>query len=82
VGDDTQSAVAAAKKDFKKSFFMEVMILACWHIWKVQNGKIFRHERPTFAKWKCNFIHDISLLQHRIKSKHRDSLMAWIHSLP
>jgi hypothetical protein len=29
VGDDTQSAVAAAKKDFKKPFFMEVMILAC-----------------------------------------------------
>jgi hypothetical protein len=82
VGDDTQSVVAAAKKDFRRPFVMEVMILACWNIWKVRNGKIFTHERHTFAKWKCNFIHDISLLQHRIKSKHIDSLMSWIHSLP
>jgi hypothetical protein len=81
-GSDIQSYVANARKDFGKPFFMEVMILACWHIWKQRNGKIFEHQRPTFAKWKCNFIHDISLLQHRIKDRHRDSLLTWIGSLP
>ena len=81
-GSDIQSTVAAAKRDFGKPFFMEVMILACWHIWKLRNGKKFQHERPTFAKWKCNFIHDISLLWHRIKSKNRSALKVWINSIP
>jgi hypothetical protein len=76
LGTDIQSAVAAAQRDFGKPFFIEVMILACWHIWKQRNGKIFQHERPTFAKWKCNFIDDITLLSHRIKAKHSDSLMS------
>jgi len=81
LGDDIQSAASATKRDFGKPFFMEVVILASWHIWKLRNGKFFQQERPSFGKWKCNFIHDISLLRHRIKAKHRDALMAWIDSL-
>jgi hypothetical protein len=48
----------------------------------VRNGKIFRHEKPTFAKWKAKFIHDITLLQYRIKSKHKEALLHWVNSLP
>jgi hypothetical protein len=81
-GADLQTAVAEARRGFAKPFFMEVMITACWHIWKQRNGRIFENERPTFARWKCNFVHDITLLQHRIKVKHRDSLLTWVHSLP
>jgi hypothetical protein len=81
LGADIQTAMSAARRDFGKPFFIEVMILACWHIWKQRNGKIFQHERPTFSRWRSNFIHDISLLRHRIKAKHHDSLMEWINSL-
>jgi hypothetical protein len=56
-------------------------MLGCWNIWKQRNGLIFRFERPTFAAWKRAFVHDISMLGHRIKSKHQDELMAWIGSL-
>jgi hypothetical protein len=35
-----------------------------------------------FAKWKAKFIHDISLLQYRIKAKHKEGLLTWIHNLP
>jgi hypothetical protein len=35
VGDDIQRIVAAAKRDFDQSFFMEVLIMACWNIWKI-----------------------------------------------
>jgi hypothetical protein len=72
----------AARASFGKPFFMEVVILACRNIWLLRNGKIFRNERPTFAKWKCNFIHDISLIKFRIKAKFLDSLSDWISSLP
>lgn len=81
MGDDIQPIVAAAKRDFGKPFFMEVMILACWHIWKQRNGKIFQHERPTFARWRSNFVHDVTLLQYRIKRKHKAALLTWISSL-
>ena len=32
--------------------------------------KIFQGECPSFGCSKCNFVHDLTLLGHRIKSKH------------
>jgi hypothetical protein len=78
---DIQSSLSAARQQFNQPFFMEVVILACWNIWKQRNGKIFRGDRPTFLGWKRNFMHDISMLGHRIKKKHYSSLMAWIGKL-
>jgi hypothetical protein len=62
MGDNVQSIVAEAKRDFAKPFFMEVLIMACWNIWKVRNGKIFENQRPSFSKWKAGFMHDMTLL--------------------
>lgn len=45
-------------------FFLEVVFTAAWNIWTIHNGKIFRHEDPTFRAWKRNFIYDITLLSH------------------
>jgi hypothetical protein len=78
---DIQATAFAARNDFGKPFFMEVVIIALWNIWKQRNGQIFRNDRPSFSGWKCSFIHDMSLLMYRIKSKHLDELKAWIGSL-
>jgi hypothetical protein len=43
--------------------------------------KKIQGERPTFLGWRRGFLHDISLLEHRIKKKHPNSLLAWIGSL-
>jgi hypothetical protein len=51
--DNIQTTVNEAKRSFGKPFFMEVLITACWNIWLLRNGKIFRNERPTFGKWKA-----------------------------
>ena len=80
-GQDLQVVIDQARVSFSKPFFMEVVILACWHIWKQRNGWIFENVRPSFNSWKRNIIHDISMLEHRIKSKHVQSLKAWIGSL-
>jgi hypothetical protein len=61
-GLDIQTSASAAKADFSKPFFMQVVIIACWNIWKQRNGKKFQRERPSFSGWKCKFIHDMSLL--------------------
>mgnify|MGYP000863857686 FL=1 len=71
-----------ARKDFNKPFFSEVVFLTWWNIWKVRNDKAFRYIRPTFRQWRNGFVHDISLLAHRIKSKHREALLKWIDFLP
>jgi hypothetical protein len=80
--DDVQFILDHARKEFAKPFFMEVIMLACWHIWIARNGKIFRSEKPAFAKWKAGFIHDMYLLRYRVKVKHRDTLIEWIRTLP
>jgi hypothetical protein len=75
------SSFIEAKRDFKKPFFMEVVMMTCWHIWKQRNGMSFQFDRPSFADWNRSFIHDMSLLGHRIKKKHHSEFMAWIGSL-
>uniref|UniRef100_A0ACD5TXX0 Uncharacterized protein n=1 Tax=Avena sativa TaxID=4498 RepID=A0ACD5TXX0_AVESA len=79
---DLQDIVAATRRSFPHPFFMEVMITASWNIWIIRNAFIFRNEKPTFRKWKCNFVHDSHLLKHRIKAKHLDRYMGWLSSLP
>jgi hypothetical protein len=80
--DDLQVVISNARQSFGKPFFMEVLILACRGIWLFRNDKIFNQVRPTFTKWKHKFIHDMSLLHHRIKSKYKSQLLSWIESLP
>jgi hypothetical protein len=79
---DMQLLLDHARRSFGHPFFMEVLIMSCWHIWLIRNAAIFHGDRPTFARWKASFVHDMVLLQHRIKVKHRPSLLAWISSLP
>jgi hypothetical protein len=70
-----------ARRSFRHSFFTEVVIIACWHIWKVRNACIFDHVRPRFATWRAQFIHDISLHAHRFKKDHKEALLKWVSSL-
>ena len=81
-GDGMSNIVLQAKRDFAKAFFTKVVFIACWNIWIVRNAKVFRHERPSFNKWRCAFIHDITLMQHRVKQVFRDVLLRWISFLP
>jgi len=45
-----------ARQDFQHWFFMEVFIIATWHIWKQRNNLIFQERRPTFRDWISKFI--------------------------
>ena len=82
VHGNRQAVMAGARRRFGHHFFMEVVIIACWHIWLLRNDVIFNHERHTFGRWKCNFVHVLSLLKHMMKTKHLTSFSFWIGSLP
>lgn len=72
-------------KDTNKRFsgpcFVEIVILACWNIWRQRNNKIFKGMGPTFKAWKAGFVQDVSLLKHRIKSSKVAVLSNWIDNL-
>jgi hypothetical protein len=70
-----------ARRNFRHTFFTEVVALACWHIWKILNAKIFEHVQPRFRVWRPNFIEDISLHAHRFKADQKKKLLVWISSL-
>ena len=74
-GVDMRDVVLDARRSFTKPFFTEVVFTACWNIWITRNAKVFRNERPSFNRWRGAFVHDISLLAHRIKPRSRDELI-------
>jgi hypothetical protein len=76
--NDLQTIVEVARARFAKPFFMEVLIVACWHIWLIRNGKIFNNEKPSFTRWRCRFIYDISLLQSSIISSSEANATLWL----
>jgi hypothetical protein len=69
------------KRRFKGPCFTEVIILACWNIWKQRNNKIFKGMQPTFRNWKTGFITDVTLLKHRVKESSIGLLSSWIDNL-
>ena len=81
-GDSMADLVINASRSFRKPFFTEVVFIACWNIWILRNAKVFRHERAGFNKWRRAFIHDISLMQYRVKPAYKDDLLRWISFLP
>lgn len=80
-GSDVQQCIHMARSRFQHPFFFEVMLTAAWNIWILRNGRTFRGERATFATWRCKFIHDISLLAHRLRDSTKHKLLAWINTL-
>jgi len=63
------------------SFFMEIIILMCWVIWKARNDLIFRKINPLILNSKEDFRREIGLLKYRVKHSISNSLDQWIANL-
>ena len=81
-GNDMMQIAQQARRAFNKPFFADIVFTAWWHIWLLGNARIFRHERPYFARWKSGFVHDLTLLSHRIKPRFKEDLLRWIDFIP
>ena len=60
-GHSFKQVFVQARSRFNKTFFVEVVILASWHIWKQRNEAIFQNVMPSFRSRKRGFIYDITL---------------------
>ena len=69
--------VIKAKQQFDNNFFMDVMGIAAWEIWKLRNGKIFRNEDVSLDLWKVNFEGSLLLNLSRMTVIRRAGLEAW-----
>ncbi|TVU33418.1 hypothetical protein EJB05_25235, partial [Eragrostis curvula] len=78
--DDIQSSFkgGAAQQNFQPSFFMEIVIIAAWHIWKQRKGKNFENCDPSFQSWKRNFKEECKRQAHRFKENECISFTEWI----
>ena len=70
-----------AKQSFDGPCFSEIVILACWNIWKQRNGWIFNNVPASFRGWKASFIVDITMFKHRVKANMVTRLSSWIDNL-
>jgi hypothetical protein len=46
--------IIEAQRLFQKAFFMEIVIMATWHIWKQRNSKK-QNKTPSLADWQTGF---------------------------
>jgi hypothetical protein len=75
---NTFASLSLAKKSFLGPCFTEIVIIACWCIWKQRNGWIFKNIRPTFRRWRSSFVHEVTMLKHRVKKDTVQMLLSWI----
>ena len=60
------------KEQLHTPIFMNIIILMCWTIWEC--GLIFQGTRPSISRCREAVKKELVLLQHRVKSKHKNQL--------
>lgn len=69
------------KEQLSMPFFMEIIVLMCWTIWKARNDLIFRQEIPSLQASKDFFRKEFSLLLLRAKKSYSPLIDQWFGSL-
>jgi len=70
-----------ARQDFSSTYFMEVFIIATWHIWKQRNNLIFENSPASTINWKKNFKEECTLQAQRMKASLKSPFLVWSDSL-
>lgn len=69
------------KVQLQVPFFMEIIVLMSWTIWKIRNDMIFRQENPSFQAAKDFFKSELQYLLLRVRRKFIPGFTQWIANL-
>ena len=73
--------LSTAKQAFPFPFFMEVVMIGAWCIWKERNALIFNGKAPNLSTWKIDFKQEARGHLCRIKTSLHDSISSWLDAL-
>ncbi|RCV38080.1 hypothetical protein SETIT_8G113200v2, partial [Setaria italica] len=69
--------IIAARRDFNSRIFREILMVACWAIWKHRNEVIFDGVPLSLGRWKSIFREEFSIILHRAKPYLKLELETW-----
>jgi hypothetical protein len=78
---DPFSVLEDFKSQLNLPFFMEIVIIMCWSIWKVRNDLIFRGEAVSLEKCKAVFKKCFGLVILRAKKRYLPTISLWLELL-
>jgi hypothetical protein len=61
-----------------KSFFLDIIILGCWSIWRTRNNFLFKDVTPNLYRCKKLFKKELALLVFKAKRKSYAGLADWV----
>lgn len=73
--------LAIAKNQYNLPFFVEVVLIASWELWKIRNDKVFNRGRASFNLWISNFRNQCLLQSVRFKEDIRSSFCFWLDAI-
>ena len=80
-GNSLEHTFFSARKEFRKPFFTEVVLLAVWNIWKQRNEAVFRQVLPSFTSSRRSFVHEATMHMHRLSPKLVPDWSSWLDNL-
>jgi hypothetical protein len=69
--------VIEARRSFGHPIFREIMITACWVIWKLRNNIIFDNGNCSLSSWKHIFKEELGLVCIKAKQAIKAPLSLW-----
>jgi hypothetical protein len=69
------------RRHLRVPFFMEIIILMAWSIWKTRNEWIFNNNDPSVHGCKQKFISEFRLLLLRVKMASLPAMEAWLATI-
>jgi len=73
--------IIEARTNFGSIIFREIVVTACWIIWKMRNNIIFDNASCNLSVWKSNFKEELGLVCIKAKPSRSLILKQWRESL-
>jgi hypothetical protein len=72
--------IEATMGAFGHNFFMDILTVVVWCIWKKRNDSIFKNIAPSFLSWKDSFNDMLKMQMLKFNSVRMLRVSLWLNS--